>query len=190
MRTLCARPPAQTALLLRRAAAMVQTRRAAASASLPQRSTAAAAVASSSSSAAASALPWDDVHNLRDLSEADPARIRPGLVLRAAAPVCATEADAARLYGPPLGVRELIDLRSSDELRMQQQDAAAAAGLPSSSPSSAAAAAAAAGSPAFRGLGFCPYVRDPITRRSVPDPGATSVGDSGVMRVHIAPLEK
>lgn len=38
-------------------------------------------------------------------------------MLRAAAPVYASAADIKHIYGE-LGVRELIDLRSSDELKM------------------------------------------------------------------------
>lgn len=43
-----------------------------------------------------------------------------GRVFRAAAPVNATDADVKKLYND-LGVKELIDLRSSDELKMLPQ---------------------------------------------------------------------
>jgi len=93
---------------------MVQTRSAAArSSSTPARHSTAA----TNTGAASSHLPaFDDVHNLRDLAEVDPA-IYPGRVYRAAAPVSATDADVKRLYND-LAIRELIDLRSTDELKM------------------------------------------------------------------------
>lgn len=172
MHALCVRPPVRAVLL--RTAGMVQTRAAAPGRAGAGRAASGAASPppphASPSAAPASALAWDGVHNLRDLAEVD-ARLAPGRVFRAAAPVGASAADVRRLYDE-LGVRELIDLRSSDELRTEAE------------------AADGAVAPAFEGAGFCSYRRDPVTRRSLPDPAATSVGDSGVMRVHIAPLEK
>ena len=111
-----------------------------------------------------------------------------------AAPVAASHADAERLYGA-LGVRELIDLRSSDELRMQAaqqreyRDDSASAGASSDSGASDSSGDPSE-PPAFAGIGFCRFVRDPVTRRALPDAPSTVVGERDVMRVHIAPLEK
>lgn len=111
-------------------------------------------------------IEWDDVHNFRDIAGVDPLII-PGRVFRCAAPVQATDNDIKRLYNQ-LSIKELIDLRSSDELKTipKQHNVV------------------------FDGIGFCKYIRDIATRRAVPDPLSTSMGDSDVMRVHIPPLEK
>ena len=55
------------------------------------------------------------------LGRPPPAPPPPGRVFRAAAPVHATARDIERIYSD-LGVKELIDLRSSDELRMLPQE--------------------------------------------------------------------
>ncbi|KAI8463692.1 MAG: protein-tyrosine phosphatase-like protein [Monoraphidium minutum] len=151
MHVLCGRPVSSA---LRR---MVQTR--SSSARATRRDAASAAPA-------AAAVEWDDVHNFRDVADTDP-MILPGRIFRAAAPVLATAPDIRRLYGE-LGVKELIDLRSTDELRTMPQEHFAV----------------------FDGISFCKYVRDYVTMRSVPDPLSTQITDSDVMRVHIAPLEK
>jgi hypothetical protein len=164
MRGFAGARPVQSAW--RRGVLMVTTR--AASARGPAggaRGAAAASAARPAAQQAPSAIPFDDVHNLRDLSEVDaailpgargPARrlqaagsrpapaarsrrrphaaaaapaaltLRraappPGRVFRAAAPVYASDADIKRIYND-LGVRELIDLRSSDELKMLPQE--------------------------------------------------------------------
>jgi hypothetical protein len=71
---------------------------------------------------------------------------------RCAGPIRATESDASLLFGA-LGIRELLDLRSRDELELE----------------------GCASSPAFRGASFTAYSRDPVTGRSLPDPRATTI---------------
>ncbi|GBF91640.1 hypothetical protein Rsub_03944 [Raphidocelis subcapitata] len=115
---------------------------------------------------AAASIAFDDVHNFRDLAEAEPS-ILPGRVFRAAAPVSASERDVRALF-TNLGLKELIDLRSTDELRSLPQEHF----------------------DVFDGVGFTRFVRDIATRRAVPDPLSTVVTDSDIMRVHIPPLEK
>ena len=94
--------------------------------------------------------PLEHVNNFRDLALHTRGLVRPGLLYRCAGPVRATEGDAALIYGG-LRVRELLDLRSRDELESE----------------------GCALSPAFRGGSFAAYSRDPVTRRSLPDPRAT-----------------
>lgn len=88
------------------------------------------------SSAAGNPAPcFDGVNNFRDLAEAH-AAVRPGAVFRTAAPVGASTADVCMLFDQ-LAIRDLLDLRSTEELRMDG-----------------------AGSAAFEGISFCKYYRD------------------------------
>lgn len=59
------------------------------------------------------------------------------------------------MYGA-LRIRELLDLRSRDEIERE----------------------GCAASPAFRGASFCAYSRDSVTGRSLPDPRATTMVDA------------
>ncbi|KAF6253028.1 protein-tyrosine phosphatase-like protein [Scenedesmus sp. NREL 46B-D3] len=104
---------------------------------------------------------------MRDLADAY-SEIKPGCVFRTAAPIHASELDTKKLY-VDLGIKDLIDLRSSEEMMMEGM-----------------------GSPAFQGLSFCKYKQDPAVSRVVPD--ATSYVHGGshsdVMRVQIPVMEK
>jgi hypothetical protein len=99
--------------------------------------------------------PLHHVKNFRDLATHTSGRIKPGLIYRCAGPIHANDGDAALLFGA-LKIREMLDLRSRDELERE----------------------GCAGSPAFRGASFCAYSRDPVTRRSLPDPRATTMVDA------------
>lgn len=110
---------------------------------------------------------FEGVRNIRDLAEALPG-MRPGCVFRTAAPQDATPGDVKLLFND-LGIKDLIDLRSSEEVRLE------------------------CSSPAFAGTSFCRYRRDPAVDRVVPDASTYAHGDEGradVLRVQIAVMEK
>uniref|UniRef100_A0A383V676 Tyrosine specific protein phosphatases domain-containing protein n=1 Tax=Tetradesmus obliquus TaxID=3088 RepID=A0A383V676_TETOB len=140
---------------------MVQTRGAA------RRSSTVATAGIQQHEPAAAALEFDGIKNLRDLADAY-SEMKSGCVFRTAAPIHASELDTKKLYND-LGIKDLIDLRSSEEMMLEGM-----------------------GSPAFQGLSFCKYKRDPAVNRVVPD--ATSYVHGGshsdVMRVQIPVMEK
>eukprot|EP00879_Flechtneria_rotunda_P007267 GHRR01007624.1.p1 GENE.GHRR01007624.1~~GHRR01007624.1.p1 ORF type:complete len:314 (+),score=78.04 GHRR01007624.1:841-1782(+) len=109
---------------------------------------------------------FEGIKNIRDLAEAF-AGLKPGCLYRTAAPVHATSADAKLLYDD-LGIRDLIDLRSSDELYMDGT------------------------SPVFEGVSYCRYKRDRAVNRVVPDASSYIHGGSrgNCLRVQIAVMEK
>lgn len=107
---------------------------------------------------------FEGIRNIRDLAEADP-RIAPGKVFRTAAPLKATSQDVRRLYND-LGIKDLVDLRSSEELRFDGT------------------------SEAFAGSSFCSYRKDPAVARVVPDPTTYKSGSSDVLHVQIPIMEK
>ncbi|KAF8073065.1 NUDT1 [Scenedesmus sp. PABB004] len=139
------------------AAAMVLTRSGRRSAS---------AGAAGGAAAAAASVELDAVKNFRDLADAY-SPMRPGAVFRTAAPVSATPGDLRLLFAD-LGIKDLIDLRSSEEV------------------------AAEGGSHVFDGISFCRCRRDPATGRVVPDATTYVHGAEreGVLRVQIAVMEK
>eukprot|EP00775_Hariotina_reticulata_P010394 gene10394-10552_t len=111
-------------------------------------------------------ITFEGVNNIRDLAEACE-DMKPGAVFRTAAPVEGTPADLKALY-TDMGIRDLIDLRSTEEVVMQGPSAA------------------------FEGQSYCRFRRDPAVRRVVPDASSYLHGDShsDIMRVQIAVMEK